>query len=217
MKNLLRKEILLTMHPTAIIFLSLSAFLAIPNYPYYLTFFYTGLAIFFTCLNGRENHDVFFSMSLPIAKRDTVKARFIFAIVLQIIQMLLAIPFAVLRASSPVSANQAGMDANIAFFGWAFFMLGLFNLTFFSVYYRNVNKVGFAFFLSSVVMFCYMAIAEACAHVVPFFRDVLDTRDPQNLPPKLAVLLIGAAFYALLTFLSYRRACRDFEHQDILD
>lgn len=47
MKKLLRKEVLLSMHPTAIIFLALSMMLIIPNYPYYVIFFYTGLAIFF--------------------------------------------------------------------------------------------------------------------------------------------------------------------------
>ena len=58
MKNLLRKELVLALHPTAPLFLALSAMLLIPNYPYLVAFFYTGLGVFFTCLNGRENDDV---------------------------------------------------------------------------------------------------------------------------------------------------------------
>jgi hypothetical protein len=46
MKNLLRKEIFLSLHPTAPIFLILSMMLMIPNYPYYVVFFYTGMAVF---------------------------------------------------------------------------------------------------------------------------------------------------------------------------
>ena len=43
MKHLLYKEWRLAMHPTALLFLPLSAMLLIPNYPYYVIFFYTSL------------------------------------------------------------------------------------------------------------------------------------------------------------------------------
>lgn len=55
MKELLKKEISLVLHPTNWLFLALSALVLVPNYPYYVTFFYTGLGIFFLCLSGREN------------------------------------------------------------------------------------------------------------------------------------------------------------------
>ena len=77
MRLMLRKELRLALHPTAPMFLALSAMLMIPSYPYLVAFFYTGLAVFFTCLNGRENQDVFYSMLLPVAKRDLVRARFL--------------------------------------------------------------------------------------------------------------------------------------------
>ena len=51
MKALLQKELRLAMHPAALLFLALSALLIIPNYPYYVTFFYTTLGIFFYLLN----------------------------------------------------------------------------------------------------------------------------------------------------------------------
>ena len=52
MKELLLKELKLAMHPAAIMFIALSALLIIPNYPYYVTYFYTSLGIFFICLSG---------------------------------------------------------------------------------------------------------------------------------------------------------------------
>ncbi|NTV78068.1 MAG: hypothetical protein HGA25_02715, partial [Clostridiales bacterium] len=145
MKALLKKEIFLSMHPTALIFLSFSFMLLIPNYPYYIIFFYTGLAIFFTCMNGRENHDVFYSVTLPIAKREVVKGRFTFVILLEGLQLVLSIPFAIIRQSMPLAGNQVGMDANIAFFGLSLMLMGVFNLIFFGIYYKNVTKVGKAF------------------------------------------------------------------------
>ena len=46
MKNLMRKELLLAMHPASMLFLLLSAMLLIPNYPYYVICFYTCLGTF---------------------------------------------------------------------------------------------------------------------------------------------------------------------------
>lgn len=215
MKNLLRKELSLSLHPTAPIFLSLSMMLIIPNYPYYVVFFYTGMAVFFTCLTGRENNDVFYSLTLPIAKKDIVKARFAFVILLQLAQMIVAIPFAIIRQRMPLPGNQVGMDANISLFGLSLIMLGLFNYIFFGIYYKNVNRVGPAFVWSSVVVFIYISIAEACAHAVPSVRDYLDTKDPQYLSYKLIVLIAGAVVYAFLTYVAYRKSVKSFEALDL--
>lgn len=215
MKNLLKKELLLSMHPTAPIFLILSMMLIIPNYPYYVVFFYTGLAVFFTCLMGRENNDVFYSLSLPIAKKDIVKARFAFVILLQLVQMITAIPFAIIRQNMPLPGNQVGMDANIALFGLSLVMFGLFNYIFFALYYKDVNKVGSAFVWSSIAVFVYMTIAETCTHVIPFVRDYLDTKDPQYLTYKLIVLAVGIVVYTFLTYVVYRKAVKSFEALDL--
>ncbi|MFA6948454.1 MAG: ABC-2 transporter permease, partial [Eubacteriales bacterium] len=153
LSKLISKEFRLALHPTSYIFILLSSMLAIPNYPYYVIFFYTGLAIFFTCLSGRENHDVFYSMTLPVSRRDIVRARFSSAVLLEIMQLAAAIPFAILRGSYPMPGNTVGMDANAAFFGFSLLMLGIFNLTFFTMYYRDVTKVGKAFVVASIVYF----------------------------------------------------------------
>jgi hypothetical protein len=213
--NLLRKEFRLAMHPTAVIFLSFSVMLIIPNYPYYVTFFYTGLAVFFTCLTGRENNDIAYSASLPVRKVDIVRARFLFVVILELAQILLAVPFAILRQGMPLPGNIVGMDANIAFFGLSFLLLGLFNLAFFDIYYRDASKVGKAFVASSAVVLLFILVAESAVHIAPFFRDVLDTRDPENLGAKLAVLAIGAASFAALTLISYARSAASFEKMDL--
>ncbi len=96
MKALLKKELALALHPINVIFLAMSAYLLIPNYPYYVTFFYTSLGIFFVCLTGRENHDVDYTMLLPVRRRDLVRARIGFAVGIEIAQLLTCIPFAII-------------------------------------------------------------------------------------------------------------------------
>lgn len=215
MKNMIKKEIVLSMHPTAPMFLALSMMLLIPNYPYYVVFFYTSLAIFFTCLTGRENNDVFYTISLPVTKKDIVKGRFTFAILLQLAQMIVAIPFAIIRQNMPIPGNLAGMDANITLFGFSFIMLGIFNFIFFTIYYKDVNKVGKAFVWASIAVFVYIGIAETCVHVVPFVKNYLDTKDPQYLAYKLIVLGVGLALYSLLTYISYKKSIKSFENLDL--
>lgn len=214
MLNLLRKELTLTMHPSTIIFIALSAMLLIPNYPYLVVFFYTAMAVFFNNNYARENSDTLFTLMLPVSKRDMVKSRIVFSVLLEMASMILCVLFAILRQSMG-EPNYAGMDANIALFGFAFIMLGLFNFTFYSVYFKDVKRVGVSFLWSCLVMLLYVAAEMACNFTVPFVRDVLDTPDSVNIAPKLAVLAIGAAIYALLTLAVYKKSVKNFERYDV--
>ena len=215
MKQLLRKELSLALHPTSLIFLLLSAMVLIPNYPYYVIFFYTGLGLFFTCLSGRENGDVLFSLLLPVSRRQVVAARILTVMLLEVCQLLFAAGFTALRYVLGMPENAAGMEAGLSLFGLSLAMLGLFHVVFFSVYYKNVQHVGRAFLWGSGTVFLFIALMETFAHTVPFFRDVLDTPDPAHLPEKLAMLAIGVLLWLLLSFVSYRRSVRLFLKQNL--
>lgn len=215
MGKLLRKEITLCMHPTVPIMLLLSAMVFIPNYPYSVIFFYVALSIFFTCLTGRENNDIVYSMMLPIPKADVVKSRFAFAVLTEGAQILVMIPIVLLKNSVAPGINQAGMDANIALFGVGLIDYAIFNLVFFSGYYKNVSKVGISFVKASVAVFVFVTAEVVCTYALPFVRDKLDTPDPQFMTEKLIFLAVGAVIFAVLTFLTYKKSVRNFEVQDI--
>ena len=215
MSNLLKKEFSLSMHPVTPLMLMLSSMALIPNYPYTVMFFYMTLAVFFTCMMGRENHDVIYSMSLPVAKKDIVKARILFVVILEMLQMVLLIPFAVLRQNILAAGNEAGIDANITLFAEGFLLFGVFNLIFFHSYYRNVDKVGISFVKASVVFFVLVVVDVIVTHGVPFVRDCLDTPDPQFMGYKLVALAIGIMLYVVMTVQACRISVRNFEVQDL--
>lgn len=215
MKQLIYKEWRLAFHPAVAGFWLLSAMLLIPNYPYYVIFFYTTLGLFFVCLTGRENNDQFFTLTLPVKKRDIVKARVLFAVMIELVQMLVAVPFAFLRQRLLSVGNIVGMDANIAFFAFSFVMLGIYNLVFFTRYYRRPDKVGTAFLTGSVCFGFMIVAAELLTHTVPFVRDRLDTPDSAFLGEKLAMLALGGMLYLLLTWMGYHKASRSFERLDL--
>ena len=152
---------------------------------------------------------------MPVRKGDIVRARICFAAIVQLVQLIIAVPFAILRQALPLPGNMVGMDANIAFFGLALLLLGLYNLLFFTSYYRAPEKVGKSFAVSAALFFIAIAVLETLSHVLPFFRNRLDTPDPQFLSEKLIVLAVGAVLYALLTLLACRLSVRRFEKLDM--
>lgn len=216
MKQLLKKEWRLCLHPAVPLFLLLSALILVPNYPYAVCFFYLTLGIYFTCLAGRENHDLAFTLSLPVSRGDIVAARFLMCGALEVCQILLAGLVILLRERLLGGApNAAGMDANLALPGEGFLLFGLFNLLFFPAWYRDVNKLGVPFLRASAAVFLFVVAAVVSTYALPFVRDVLDTPDPAHLGAKAAFTAACAGVYLLLSCLSFRLSRRRFEHQDL--
>ena len=215
MAKLLKKEFLLFTHPTSWMFLAFGAMMLIPGYPMYLPVFFATLGLFYACLSARENNDLYYTLLLPVRKRDAVRARALYFAIFELLQLAFCVPFAILRHALRIGPNAAGMDVNVALFGLTLMLMGLFNLLFLPRLYRNPAAVGKPFLIVTVFVFLYIVAAETCCFAVPFFRDVLDTPDPQHLPAKLAVLGIGAALFALLTITGTRRAEAIFEKVDL--
>jgi hypothetical protein len=215
MKELMYKEFKLSMHPIAYIFLSLSALLCIPNYPYYVTFFYTCLGIFFVFQGSRENRDVYYMMALPIRKRDIVKARFYLVVCIEIAQVIACIPFAFIRDKFIPMNNQVGIEANVAFIGLAFVMMGLFNLIFLTQYYKSGYKIGMPFAISSMVICIYVIVVETMDHVVPYMKNVCESVTAESMIKQIPILISGIIIYVAITVLAYKESANSFEKLDL--
>ena len=137
MAKLLAKEIRLFTHPTSWMFLAFGAMMLIPGYPMYIPFFWVTLGLFYACLGARENNDLYYTLLLPVRKRDAVRARGLYFAVMELLQIAVCIPFAILRRALGIGPNPAGMDANAALFGLVLILMGLFNLSFLPRLYKN--------------------------------------------------------------------------------
>ena len=215
MKELMYKEFKLSMQPIAYIFLGLSSLLCIPNYPYYVTFFYTCLGIFFVFQVNRENHDVYYMMALPIRKRDIVKARFYLVVCIELAQVITCIPFAFIRDKFIPLNNQVGIEANVAFIGLSFIMLGLFNFIFLTQYYKSGYNIGVPFFQSSIMMVIYIVVAEVMLRVIPYMRDYCDSISIEDQIKQIPILLLGVIIYTAITFLAYKKSADSFDKLDL--
>ncbi len=216
MKALIKKEFSLCLHPTAFVFLAFAALVFVPNYPYEVIFFFSGLSVFFIVMTARENGDVAFTCTLPVKKSTVPLARILVAAVFQCALLALtAICIVIKEATFPeaMRVNLAGNSANLAFCGFGALLLGAFNLTFFPLHYREPKKVGVPFVISSAVQFLLIAILVAVRHLQ--FYTPIALPDPTYFGIKLAVLLGGLGLYCAMTVLAGFLSMKRFERVDV--
>ena len=214
-RRLFRKECRLAMQPAVFFFECMAFMLLIPDYPYFITFFYATLNVFFICIFGRENRDVEYTALLPVDRRDIVSARFRLCLRLELILTGASAVFAALRPSLGMLTNAAGMVPNAAFFGLALLLLGIFNLLFFPMYYKDTRRIGIPYTVSAIVFAAAMILIMSAVMipVSPFHR--LDVYDAEYRGIRILVLVIGGALFMLLSWLSLRISVRRFRREDI--
>lgn len=213
--KLLMKEWKLCMHPTGYIMLLCSALTLVPGYPYGVSCFYMGLAIYFICLTARENHDAGYTLMLPVSREDAVKARILFCGLLEVIDVLLIGLFSLLKGAIGNMPNPAGLDAGLALAGEALIIFAIYNMIFFPLYYRDINKPGKAFAFAAVAVFAWIILEIIATYTVPFFRDVLDQPDPRFMRDKALFTLGGLALFLAGTAKSIQMSAKRFEETDL--
>ena len=216
MKNLLYKEFKLAVHPTTYLFLFLCAMMLIPNYPGYVAFMYVCLSIFFIFLGGRENKDIYYTALLPVRKRDIVKARCLMIATIELVQISLAAPMAVLANHLYHDAgNMAGIDLNVALFGSIFLFFAVFNITFLPIFYHSAYKVGLALFYGGIAILIYYVAAEMLVWMPSPISTFLDSLNPEDMIKQLPILFSGMLIWVVTTILAYQKAAANFEKVDL--
>ena len=208
MKTLLYKQLRLVCHPMTPVFCLFGVMILIPNYPYSVTFFYVTLGLFFTFLNMREQKDIYYSAILPIRKRDTVKAALLFAVLVEVLSVVITS-----AQLQPDKDNAVGMDGNLMLLGAGFLIYGVFNLVFFTVLYRSGYKVGVAYVKANIAMWPTMLAAEAVVHFPGLAW--LNRVDAQAELRQLPIFLGGVVLFAALTLVAYRRSAALYEKVDL--
>lgn len=213
--KLLIKEWKMCMHPTGYIMLLSPALILVPGYPYGVTCFYMGLAIFFICLTARENHDATYTLTLPVSRGDAVRARILFCGVLEALSLIVMGLFILLKGMIGGMPNPAGLDAGLALIGEGMVIYALFNMVFFPIYYKDINKPGKAFGFAAVAVFVWIVLEIVATYAVPFFRDVLDRPDPLYMREKGLFVFGALALVIAGTAWSIKQSTKKFEEADL--
>ncbi|MDL2324721.1 ABC-2 transporter permease [Ruminococcaceae bacterium OttesenSCG-928-A16] len=211
--NLLYKEFRLAAHPNLYIFTALGALVLVPAYPYGMVFLFGCLGPYITFMYGRETNDIYYTALLPVKKRDTVKAKCLLVVSAQIAQLFLSLPFAILRTYILPGGNPAGIEANVAYYGFGLITYAVFNLIFLTQFFKTAYKAGKAFLFAIIPTNLIVVAMEASVHIPVF--SWLDGLTAIEMLRQLPLLFIGIAVYLIGILLAYLIAAKRFETVDL--
>ena len=157
MKALLYKEFKLAMHPICYVFIAaFPIMILIPGYPMAVGFIYVLSCypiLFLGANKGQQSNDLLYSTLLPVRKKDTVLARIITVIIMQLAFIAILSALAPLAAFFQKSMIESGADPQeienigISLNGYvsmlAIVIIGyaIADLIFFPIYYKNGKSI----------------------------------------------------------------------------
>lgn len=213
MFNLIYKELRLAAHPNLFIFTLLGVLVIVPAYPYGMVFIFGCLGPYITFMYGRETNDIYYTALLPVNKRDTVKAKCLLMVLAQMTQLLISLSFAFLRLRILPEGNPAGIEANIAYYGFGFMIYAVFNFIFLTEFFKTAYKAGKAFLLA-IIPACITVIAmEVFVHFPTL--QWLDSVKPDIVLKQLPILAAGIIIYITGMLSAYKISANRFQKVDL--
>ncbi len=176
---------------------------------------YMIIAVMNTLMEGKANLDILFTVSLPVRKIDVVRARVYAVAAFELLQIVCAVPFAILNTVINPHGNVAGMNPNIAFFGSVLIMYAIFNVILFPLFYRKAYKPGVPVLVSTLAVLLFAGAVETLVHAVPVLAVHLNPVGAAHLSSQLPVLAVGILVFLLGARVAFTRAARNFEKVDL--
>lgn len=224
MKNLIYKELKLSIHPMCYIFASLLCllFTFTPGVGPTIGFVYCIASFPFLLIGankGRSTNDIYYSVLLPIRKADIVKGKmfsFIFLEVISIISIFLGMLISSFIPSSaqkglvsPFTYKSFGNLGAIALIGFA-----IVNLIMCSLYFKNARSITLPTLISAFFMPIFMVsfgllLPSYIMNSAKDFWNMLISPAGQ-----IISLLIGLIIFAGFTVLTYFISSKRFSKSD---
>lgn len=217
MNALLKKEMQLSTLLLTYLFIGFAFMTLLPGYPILCGPFFITLGIFQSYQSAREANDIVFSALLPVAKRDVVKGKYQFVIMIElcgiaVMTVLTLVRMTVLSDAAVYRQNML-MNANPFYLGYALVIFGVFNLIFLGGFFRTAYSLGKPFITFIIVCFLLIGVAEALHHFPGL--EALNAFGFEHIGLQLTTLLAGIIIYILLTLVSYNKSCDNFERIDL--
>ena len=217
MNAMLKKEMRLSALGLTYLFIGFGAMAMLPGYPILCGVFFITLGIYQSFQSAREANDTVYSALLPVAKRDVVKGKYQFVMLIELCGFALMTILTVLRMTvlkdAAVYRANALMNANPFFLGAALFVFGLFNLIFLGGFFKTAYSLGKPFVIYTIAAFTVIGLAEALHHFPGM--QALNAFGFDHIVLQMILMLGGVGLYILMTLLSYRKACAAFEKIDL--
>lgn len=217
MNALLKKEMRLSALLLTYLFIGFAFMTMMPGYPILCGVFFINLGIFQSFQSAREANDIVFSALLPVAKRDVVRGKYQFSVLIELCGFAVMAVLTFIRmtalSDAAVYRQNALMNANPFFLGCALVIFGVFNLIFLGGFFRTAYILGKPFVTYIIVNFLLIGVAEALHHFPGL--DALNAFGFDHIGLQLTTLLAGIIIYILLTLVSYNKSCDNFDKIDL--
>lgn len=217
MINLVKKEFCLSASLLSVLFPLFGFTFFLPGYPVLCGAFFVTLGIFQSFQNLSSTNDILFSVLLPVAKREVVKGKYLFCVLIELIGALPMGLGVLLRNTVLVNAacyrENALMNANGYALGLAFVIFGLFNTVFLGGFFKTGYRIGRPFVVYAVLCFLLIGLGETLPHFPG--AEGLNAFGAGHLGLQLLLLLGGVLLFSLLTLGGYLKSCRNFEKVDL--
>ena len=215
--KLLLKEIKLSSSILAYLFILFGLMFFIPGYPILCAAFFVTLGLFQSFQYAREANDTVFSILLPIARKDVVKGRYLFVCLIEAAAFLLMTAVTLLRMTvfkgSPVYFHNPLMNANLFALGGTLVIFGVFNAVFVGGFFRTAYDIGKPFIVHIVITFVLIGIFETLHHIPGL--EMLNAFGTERIFMQVMLLAGSMMFFLILTSVSYKKACSDFDKIDL--
>lgn len=213
MHNLLMKEFKIGVSPFFYVLPFLTgALMLIPGWLYFLVILYFCFITIPNMFGGyKSQNDLIFTSIMPVTKRDMVKARVSFIVILELLHIVVAMIYGAVTLRLYPNLTYFFLKPSFGFWGLCFVMLAIFNLIFISMYYKTSYKYGAAAFAANAGAILFAVGAEWLAVQNTYVSDLFKGAGSDNLGVHLLILLAGIVIFALFTFIAYHIANKRFE------
>ena len=217
MKNLILKDLKLSVHPTIAIYAVIpGGLMFVPAYPRSMAFLYSVIGVFVIFQCDLQNHDRTFCCLLPVTKKQIVKSRVLSVILIQLGLMLISIPCAVAACTIlKNTSNLAGMNANVIMYATVLIGYAVCNRIMIPNGYRKNFKIVWSFFVSLAAYILISGTAELMIAVTAGDNGLLNGTASSDIMRQLPLLAVAVIFYGIVNVRTYKVAARNFERAEI--
>jgi hypothetical protein len=212
MKSLLYKEFHLAIHPLFYLMPLFGALLLIPEWTYFIAlmyFFWMTVPNIFSI--GKAQNDIGFCTMMPVRRSDIVKARILSIVILETLQIIVAVVFAVINLAIYPKGNFL-LDTNMTFIGCVFIMYGVYNIVFFPMFYKTAYKIGAPVIAAISASVLFAAGVELLLIFVPVLK-IFDGKE--HMLAQLPVLAGGIIVFILLNIAAFKISSKRFINVDL--
>lgn len=209
MIKLMKKELLINLHPIYIIIPLLAGLLMfIPQWIYtvaFLYYFWISIPNLFGSYN--QQRDLIFTQMLPVRRKDIVTSRIGVSLCLQSLHLILGVIFGILHNVVYGSFNFS-LDITPSFFGIVLLIFAGFNLLFFPMYFKTGYRYGKGLLYGSIYTMVIALGADLLNAFVPSINAILES--PSLILWQWLILFVGLMIYVVASLLAISQSVKHF-------